>query len=154
MEQLTAALDTQNLRQAYSRLAAGTSVVTVIDDQGVKMGLTVAAVTSVSVEPPLMLVCIHSHSRVIPALAAGAPFIINLLTKAQAALGMQFAARDGDKFAGVDYTVSDGALYLNDTLASIECIPGDHHVVIGRVVGLDIGADAQPLVFFRSRFMD
>lgn len=159
MEQMTT-LDTQCLRQAYSRLAAGTSVVTMIGNDGLKIGLTVSAVTSVSIEPPLMLVCINSKSRAIDALQGGRPFVINLLSRPQEAIGMQFASRETDKFAGVAYyTANSGTPHLLDTLANIECIPqeivgaGDHHVVIGRVVDVRIGSDAPPLVFFRSQFM-
>lgn len=155
-----AVLDAQQLRQAYSRLAAGTSVVTMIAADGSKIGLTVSAVTSVSIEPPLMLVCINSKSRAIDVLEGGAPFVINLLERSQEAIGMQFASREPDKFAGVvHYTTDSGALYLADTLANIECIPheivpaGDHYVVIGRVTNVQIGGDESPLVFFRSRFM-
>ena len=155
-----AALDAQQLRQAYSRLAAGTSVVTMIAPEGTKIGLTVSAVTSVSVEPPLMLVCINSKSRAIGALESGVPFVINLLSRSQEAVGMQFASREADKFAGVAHDMTDsGALYLSNTLANIECVPheivptGDHYVVIGAVTDVRLGDDAPPLVFFRSRFM-
>ncbi|HEU4804894.1 MAG TPA: flavin reductase family protein, partial [Nitrobacter sp.] len=102
-----AALDAQQLRQAYSRLAAGTSVVTMIAPDGTKIGLTVSAVTSVSVEPPLMLVCINSKSRAISALETGAPFVINLLSRAQESVGMQFASREADKFTGVAHYTTD-----------------------------------------------
>ena len=155
-----AALDAQQLRQAYSRLAAGTSVVTMMAQDGTKIGLTVSAVTSVSIEPPLMLVCINSKSRAIEALERGGTFVINLLARSQETIGMQFASREQDKFAGIaHYTTGTGALYLTDTLANIACIPhemvpaGDHFVVIGRVTDVQIGGDAPPLVFFRSRFM-
>lgn len=155
-----AALDAQQLRQAYSRLAAGTSVVTMIAPDGTKIGLTVSAVTSVSIEPPLMLVCINSKSRAISALESGVPFVINLLSRSQETVGMQFASREADKFASIAHYATDtGALYLSETLANIECIPheivpaGDHFVVIGHVVDVQIGNDAPPLVFFRSRFM-
>lgn len=155
-----AALDAHQLKQAYSRLAAGTSVVTMIAPDGTKIGLTVSAVTSVSIEPPLMLVCINSKSRAIDALESGASFVINLLSRSQEAAGMQFASREADKFAGIaHFTTASGALYLSDTLANIECVPheivpaGDHFIVIGQVIDVQIGADAPPLVFFRSRFM-
>jgi 3-hydroxy-9,10-secoandrosta-1,3,5(10)-triene-9,17-dione monooxygenase reductase component len=74
---------------------------------------------------------------------------------------MRFASREPDKFAGVGHGVSEtGALYLDGTLAGIECVPheivpaGDHYIVVGRVVDVRLGADARPLVFYRSRFLD
>ncbi len=160
MTQPEHALDHSSLKQAFGRLASGTSVVTLVDETETKMGFTATAVTSVSVEPALMLVCVNSLSRTVPVFQAGMPFVINLLTEAQQEIAMQFASRDGDKFANVQYARSaSGALYLKDTLIGIECVPqeihlaGDHHIVIGRVTALHTEVDAQPLVFFRSRFM-
>ncbi len=160
-ETLLPELDHKQLKQVYSSLAAGTSVITMIDQQQVRMGFTATAVTCVSVEPPLVLVCVNNASRTIPVFQSGATFVINLLTSEQQSLGMQFASRDADKFANVNWSVSStGGLHLGDTLASMECVPheiypaGDHHIVIGRVTDIRMGADdVQPLVFFRSHFM-
>ena len=159
MEMLTT-IDQAQLKQSFSRIAASTSVITLVDEQQGKMGFTATTVTSVSVEPPLILVCVNNLSRTVPVFQSGSRFVINLLTDKQQLIGMRFASRDADKFVDVSYTIRPtGALYLNDTLASLECTPheiypaGDHHIVIGRVMDIHIGEDEQPLVFFRSRFM-
>src|SRR5262245_8863338 len=110
---LTAAYTTPNavepaqFQQALSRLAAGTSIVTVMDENGVKMGLTATAVTSVSLEPPMVLVCINANSRTIAPLQAGRSFVVNFLSQSQQNIAMQFASRAEDKFAGVRYFVSE-----------------------------------------------
>lgn len=147
-------------RQALGRLAAGTTVVTLTNDQGVKMGFTATAVTSVSLEPPLVLVCINNRSRTIDALANGAPFVLNFMAAEQEALALRFASQTPDKFAGVDYSIgANGSIHLAGALASIECVPqqmysaGDHEIVVGRVIDTHIGADQPPLVYFRSQFI-
>ena len=148
-------------RQALSRLAAGTSIVTTFDQAGQHLGLTATAVTALSLDPPLVLVCVDKRARTAAALSAHAPFIIHFLSAGQAALAIQFASPIPDKFAGVSYTLTaSGCARLDGALASVECaayqvIPGgDHLIVIGRVVETQIGGeDAQPLVYFRSQFM-
>jgi flavin reductase (DIM6/NTAB) family NADH-FMN oxidoreductase RutF len=161
MDTLTHQVDSLHVKQAFSRLAAETSVVTLIDSDQVRMGLTVTAVTSVSLEPPLMLVCVNNHSRTIPVFQAGGTFVINMLTLEQKWIGMQFASQMADKFAQVDTSLSEyGGLLIQDTLASLECVPydihpaGDHHIVVGRIINVHIGVDARPLVYFRSQFLE
>lgn len=161
MDTITHQLDVMHIKQAFSRLAAETSVVTLIDSQQIKMGLTVTAVTSVSLEPPLILVCVHNHSRTIPVFQAGTLFAINLLTLEQKWIGMQFASQMADKFAQIDTVLSDhGCLVIRDTLACFECVPyaihpaGDHHIIVGQIVDVHLGAEARPLVFFRSQFLE
>ena len=147
-------------RQALGRLAAGTTVVTLTDASGVQMGFTATAVSSVSLEPPLVLVCINNKSRTIEPLRGGRPFTLNFLTAQQQALAMQFASLSPHKFADVPYSVSlNGAIHLDDVLASVECVPhhvttaGDPTIVIGLVTETRIGADNDPLVYFRSQFI-
>ena len=147
-------------RQALSRLAAGTSIVTMYDQDGQPLGLTATAVTALSLDPPLMLVCVDKRARTAAALSAHAPFIIHFLAAGQAALAMQFASPIPDKFVGVGYTLTaSGCARIDGVLASVECVAyqiypgGDHLIVIGRVVETRIGAeDALPLVYFRSQF--
>jgi flavin reductase (DIM6/NTAB) family NADH-FMN oxidoreductase RutF len=161
MDMITHQLDVMRVKQAFSRLAAETSIVTLIDSQQMKMGLTVTAVTSVSLEPPLVLVCVNNHSRTIPVFQAGTPFAINLLTLEQKWIGMQFASQMADKFAQVDTMLSEhGCLVIKDSLACLECMPyaihlaGDHHIIVGQIVDVHLGGDARPLVFYRSQFLE
>lgn len=147
-------------RQALGRLAAGTTIVTLMDAQGVRMGFTATSVSSVSLEPPLVLVCINNKSRTIAPLAAGARFVLNFMAAEQQALAMQFASQMPDKFAGVATHISaGGGIHLSDALAGVECLPqhlysaGDHQIVVGLVVDTVIGSDRQPLVYFRSQFL-
>jgi flavin reductase (DIM6/NTAB) family NADH-FMN oxidoreductase RutF len=147
-------------RQTLSRLAAGTSIVTTHDQDGQKLGLTATAITAVSLDPPLVLVCVDKRARTAAALSAQAPFIVHFLAAGQAALAIQFASPIPDKFAGVSYMLmASGCARIDGVLASIECVAyqlfpgGDHLIVIGRVVETQIGDEnALPLVYFRSQF--
>jgi flavin reductase (DIM6/NTAB) family NADH-FMN oxidoreductase RutF len=161
MDTISPQLDSLLVKQAFSRLAAETSVVTLVGPDQVKMGLTVTAVTSVSLEPPLVLVCVNNHSRTIPVFQAGTPFAINLLSLEQKWIGMQFASQMADKFAQIDAVMSDhGCLVIQGSLACFECVPyaihpaGDHHIIVGQIIDAHLGADARPLVYFRSQFLD
>jgi flavin reductase (DIM6/NTAB) family NADH-FMN oxidoreductase RutF len=161
MDIITHHIDSLLVKQAFSRLAAETSIVTLIDQNQVRMGLTVTAVTAVSLEPPLVLVCVNNHSRTIPVFKAGGPFAINMLRLDQKWIGMQFASQVEDKFAQVDTVPGKhGGLLIKDTLASFECEPfaiheaGDHHIIVGRILDIHIGPDARPLVYYRSQFLD
>jgi flavin reductase ActVB len=148
-------------RQGLSRLAAGVSIVTMTDQDGQKLGLTATAVSSVSLDPPLVLVCIDNRSRTVETLEAGASFVVHFLAADQEALARQFASRAPDKFAGVAHRMTDlGNPLIDGVLASIECLPhaiypgGDHTIFIGRVVDIQIDeTGAAPLMYFRGQFI-
>jgi flavin reductase (DIM6/NTAB) family NADH-FMN oxidoreductase RutF len=154
-------VDGADFRQALSRLAAGVTIITTVDAEGRKLGLTATAVTSVSLDPPLVLACIDNRSRTIEAIEDGARFIIHFLAADQEAIARQFASRSDDKFAGVAYEWSDGgAPRLEGALASVECVTyawypgGDHTILIGRVVEVQTrDDDAAPLMYFRGQFL-
>jgi flavin reductase ActVB len=148
-------------RSALSRLAAGTSIVTMCDQDGHKLGLTATAVTSVSLDPPLVLVCVDNRARTAAALKAHTPFVVHFLTADQESLAQRFASPNPNKFDGLaHHLTANGCPQLEDVLASVECVPyqlhpgGDHIIVIGRVVGVHVGGDDMlPLIYFRSQFL-
>jgi flavin reductase ActVB len=153
-------VDSSGFRRALSRLAAGVSVVTTVDQNGVKLGLTATSVTSVSLEPPLLLVCLGHWSRAIAPLQAGTPFVVHFLDADQEHLAQHFATSLPDKFAGVAHRLTaNGCPRLESALASVECIPqqicpaGDHTIVVGRVLDIQIGDEERlPLVYFHRQF--
>jgi len=148
-------------RQALSRLAAGVSIVTTTDHDGHNLGLTATAVTSVSLDPPLVLVCIDNRSRTVEPLEIGAPFVVHFLAADQEELARRFASRIPDKFDGVAYKLTAyGCPRLTGALASVECVPhaiypgGDHTIFIGRVVDVQIDEQgSSPLTYFRNQFL-
>jgi flavin reductase (DIM6/NTAB) family NADH-FMN oxidoreductase RutF len=149
-------------RRALRQLAAGTSVVTTCDQDGSKLGLTATAVTSVSLDPPLVLVCVDNRTRTAAALKAHAPFVVHFLAASQESLARHFASRIPDKFAGVaHHMTANGCLLLEGALASIECFPyhiysgGDHTIAVGRVIEVQVSGDeTPPLIYFRSQFLN
>jgi len=150
-----------DFRQALGRLAAGTSIITTCDEAGNKLGMTATAVTSVSLDPPLVLVCVDQQTRTAAALMEGAPFVVQFLAAHQESIAWQFASRVPDKFAGIDYDWTQrGCPRLMNTLASVECMPyatypgGDHTIVVGRVVEVQVADNLMsPLIYFRSTFL-
>ena len=149
-------------RRALSQLAAGTSVVTTRGQDGYKLGLTATAVTSVSLDPPLVLVCVDNRTRTAAALKAYAPFLIHVLAASQESLALHFASHIPDKFAAVAHSLTaSGCPLLEGALASIECLPyhiysgGDHTIAVGRVIEVQVsGDDTPPLIYFRNQFLN
>jgi flavin reductase (DIM6/NTAB) family NADH-FMN oxidoreductase RutF len=156
-----ASIDSAGFRQAMSRLAAGVCVITSISRDGIKLGLTATAVTSVSLDPPLVLVCIDNRSRTIAPLTAGAPFVVHFLAADQEKLARRFATFATDKFVGVNYHMTaSGCPQIEGVLASVECVAddvfpgGDHTIFVGRVIDALVGdAGALPLMYFAGQYM-
>jgi flavin reductase (DIM6/NTAB) family NADH-FMN oxidoreductase RutF len=149
------------LREALRRQAKGVTIVTTIDKFGNEMGITATSVISGSLDPPLVLVCIDNHSRILGPLIAGANFIVHFLAADQGHLARQFARPGPDKFEGTSYRLArSGSPCLGGVLASLECVfhtaypCGDHTIVIGRVVDVLISSEADAaLVFFGGQLM-
>jgi 3-hydroxy-9,10-secoandrosta-1,3,5(10)-triene-9,17-dione monooxygenase reductase component len=123
-------------------------------------GLTTNAITSLSLDPLLVLVCFDNASRTLPAVRSAKRFAINVLRAGQEDLAAVFASKRvaREKFESVTHTVAHGVPVLDDALAWIACelvelLPGgDHTIGIGSVI--DGGAsDGEPLVFFRGRYL-
>jgi flavin reductase (DIM6/NTAB) family NADH-FMN oxidoreductase RutF len=154
-------IDGARFRRALSRLAAGVSIVTTVDRDGFKLGLTATSVTSVSLDPSLILVCIDNQSRTIAPLMAGRPFVVHFLAANQESLARRFASFMGDKFVGLDYSMTaSGCPRLAGVLASVECVAdhiypgGDHTIFVGRVVDTQIGdPTARPLLYFAGHYL-
>lgn len=150
------------LRQAFSWRAAGISIVTTRDQDGCLFGLTATAVTSLSLDPPLVLVCVNNRAHSAAVLQTHAPFVVQFLAASQESLARRFASPAPDRFAGVAYHLTpSGCPQLEGVLASIECAPyqtypgGDHIIVVGRVIDVHIsGDDTLPLIYFRSQFLN
>lgn len=149
------------LRKALRRHAEGVTIITTIDGFGNEMGITATAVTSGSLDPSLVLVCIGNRSRMLGPLLAGASFIVHFLAADQEHLARQFARPGPDKFEATSYRLTpSGCPRLEGVLASLECVfhaaypCGDHTIVIGRVVEVRRGGQADSaLVFFGGQLM-
>ncbi|MEU6566942.1 flavin reductase family protein [Streptomyces parvulus] len=143
----------------YAKLAAGVTVVTARGPDG-PLGMTVSAVTSLSARPPLLLACLRDGSRTLAAVRAGRTFAVHLLRAEQQDLAGRFAspaATAAERFAGTDTRQVLGVPVLAGSLAWSVCLTedvrryGDHHLVVGRVAAVHVGA-GRPLLWHDRRF--
>ena len=146
------------LRDVMGRFATGVAVVTTkVGDE--LHGMTVNSLTSVSLDPPLLLVCLNSESRTAAAVRERGAFVVNLLSRRQEATSDRFAKSGADHFEGLDLQHVDGLPVIGRGLGHLICevdrtVPGgDHLIVVGRVVACEARDDA-PLVFYRGRYHD
>jgi flavin reductase (DIM6/NTAB) family NADH-FMN oxidoreductase RutF len=152
------AIDPALFRQLMGRFATGVTVVTVVSPDGTPSGMTVNSLSSVSLDPPLVSICID-RGAVMHAALTGAPgFVVNILRSDQEAVSRRFAEDMPDRFDGVGYGFSsDGHPILDGVLAHLECAvhasieAGDHSVLLGRVVG-GVSGEGHPLLFYQGGY--
>ena len=149
------------LREAMGHFATGVTVITSVDTDGQPVGTTANAVTSLSLEPPLVLVCFDLKSATLAAIRGHGAFAVNVLGYPQRQLSANFARRGlSAVWDGVTHHRGPtGSPRLADVIAVIECtvehaLPGgDHEIVIGRVRHVATGGEgATPLLFWRGKY--
>ena len=152
------ALTPAEFRAALRSFAAGVTVVTTRDRDGRPSGLTASAFTSVSLDPPLVLICVDHAATAYPDFRVRGWFAVNVLRREQEALSRRFAASGGDKFHGVAcHEGPHGLPLLDDALATLECRiveaheAGDHTIFIGRVEATEVRS-GRPLVYFHGAY--
>lgn len=152
-----AEVDPTAFRHVVGHLASGVTVITTSDPYG-DHGMTASSVTSLSMEPPMMLICLNRAAPTSAAVSRAGAYAVNVLGLGHETLAQQFAAPSKDKFRGV--SVARGALglpLLGDALAHIECrvveevTGGSHTIFLGRVAQAT-ARDGQPLTYFRGGF--
>ncbi len=153
------AIDTDDYRRALSRFATGVTVVTALDADGGKTGITVSSFNSVSLEPPLILWSVGFESMSFDVFTTTEHFAVHVLAKHQRELSDRFAARDTDKFSRLACSEGLGGVpILPDYAACFECSTeqvypgGDHKIIIGRVHRFDY-RDTDSLIICRSQFL-
>jgi flavin reductase (DIM6/NTAB) family NADH-FMN oxidoreductase RutF len=155
----TPSVDPGRYREVIGSFATGVAIVTTDGEDG-PAGLTTNAVSSVSLEPTLLLVCFDNASRTLPIVRQSRRFAVNLLRAGQEELATVFASKRvaREKFEAVTHTVAHGVPVIDGALAWLACDlealhpAGDHTIGIGRVTHLDADESGDPLVFFRGRF--
>lgn len=148
-----------DFRHVLSHFASGITIVTTHDADGCPTGMTATAFTALSLDPPLVLVCVDLKARCYPALAACERFAVNILEAGQEALSRRFAsATIDDKFEGVAYHAGRlGLPLLDGALAALECAKvstypgGDHMILVGCVDAVAAG-EGDPLLHYRSKY--
>ena len=140
------AIEKDLFRLVMSQFASGVAVVTTHNSEGRLAGLTVNAFASVSLEPPLVLICIDLHSHVLASLRTSGTFVVNILTSEQEHLSRCFASSSQERYEhfchASYYTAATGSPVLDDTLAFIdtrivaEYPGGDHAIFLGQVIAM------------------
>ena len=155
--------DAAQCRRLMSRWATGVSVITSQGAAGPR-GCTVNSLTSLSLDPLLLIVCLDLRSNTLEAVRESGRFCINILAAGQERLSRRFAVKDPRdecvKFGEVEYEVVDGAPALAGCLAWIVCdvdqeLPGgDHAILVARPLSGRTGSASKPLIFYRSAYWD
>ena len=148
----------EEFRQAMGHFAAAVTVVTTRLQDGGRAGITVTAFSSLSLDPPLILVCIDRRARLHDELTVGRHFAVNILKDDQELVSRRFASSQGDQFAEIGATEGPGGSPLiTGALTAIECqvterlAGGDHTIVVGQVETTRI-SEGKPLVYFRGGY--
>jgi len=152
----------EEFRHAMGHFATGVTVVTSLGADGEPVGTTASAVTSLSLDPPLVIVCFDLGSVTLQAIRGHGAFVVNVLAAPQQHLSRNFARRGlAAAWDGVEHRRGPtGSPRLEDVLAVLECtvehaLPGgDHEIIVGRVREVETsGDDAAPLIFWRGRYL-
>lgn len=147
-----------DLRRLFGRFPTGVTALCAMD-QDEPAGMTASAFVAVSLDPPLVSVCIKHGSTTWRSLRACGRIGISFLGRSHGATARQLAQRTGDRFGGLDYEqTSDGAVFLTNATAWLECsfvkevAAGDHDIVLFRLHRTAVADGVKPLVFHLSDF--
>lgn len=150
-------IDETRFKLAMSHFASGVTVVTTEHDEHT-FGMTVASFASLSLRPPLVLICIEKSVKTHDAIAAAGKFGVSILEEKQADISGRFASKMDDKFSGVDIRRGKSSMPLiGGALCTLECtvrdqLPGgDHTIFVGEVTDAQV-AEGTPLVYYRSGY--
>ena len=159
-------VEAREFKEAMGRLSAGVTVLTARGPDGRDHGMTASAVCSVSLDPPLLLVCVRKNNQMDPLLQQADGFAVSILSQDQVALSNRFAGwgdAPADRFDGLalDRAPVTGAAWLPGAVARIDCLRhavldgGDHHVFLGRLEAVDCPgdrADQRPLLYVAGAY--
>ena len=152
--------DAQTFRQAWGKFATGVSIVTTVRPDGEVHGMTANGINSVSLDPPLALVCAGHSTSSHPLIREAGRFAINILSEEQRAIAEYYARPTAQKTGDTDaaFTLTDsGAALIEGCIARMDCRvvaehdAGDHTIFVGRVEKIDT-ADGRPLLYYQGRF--
>jgi flavin reductase (DIM6/NTAB) family NADH-FMN oxidoreductase RutF len=145
-------------KAALGRFASGVTVITTKDAHGDLHGITVSAFCSVSLEPPMILVCIEKKTGSHHAFVEAKKFVVNILAEEQAEVSNQFAFKHEDKFEGISFHYGiDELPVLEGCLANLECHlkysydGGDHTIFVGEIQNAHL-SDGKPLTYFHGNY--
>ena len=152
------AIDSQELRRILGHFATGVTVITTKDLAGAPFGLTANAFTSLSLNPPLILICVDKAAQCYSCFADSNVFTVNFLSEDQEEISRRFATKGADKFMGLKWHEgANGVAVLDGAIGYLECKivrsyeGGDHTIIVGEVLN-GVAAGNRPLLFFRGKY--
>jgi flavin reductase (DIM6/NTAB) family NADH-FMN oxidoreductase RutF len=150
-------LDSDTYRRIAGQWLTGVTVVTTRDAHGAPVGLTMNAVSPLSLSPPMFLICLDLFSETLAAIEASRTFAINFLGANGGDTCTAFSRKGCDKFADIpNFAGAYGSPILKDAIAHVECfvqdahIADDHKIVVGAAVAGTVDG-GEPLAYFRGR---
>ena len=151
-------MDLQELRRVMGHFATGVTIITTTDKEGNPYGLTANAFTSLSLHPPLVLVCIDRNVQCYPRFEESGVFAVNFLGEGQEGMSRRFATKGIEKFAGLKWRRGEsGVALLEEAMGHVECRilrgyeGGDHTIYVGEVLQAAASGD-RPLIFFKGKY--
>ena len=152
------AMSQAEMRAALGQFASGVTVVTGLDDDG-PVGFACQSFASVSLDPPLILVCADHRGRSWPRIRNAGRFTVNVLHEEQTDVCARFGGSSGRKFDGLEWSMSRWStpslpgvlLRIHADIHTVH-VAGDHDVVIGKVLEFERVTDERPMIFFRGQF--
>jgi len=152
------ALDAREIRNVMGHFATGVTVITTKDITGKPFGLTVNSFTSLSLNPPLVVVCVDKTVDCYSCFDETKVFAVNVLSEDQEELSRRFATKGIEKFAGIQWRMGEhGAPLLDGVIGTIECKVnhsyegGDHTIFLGEILSAAAKGD-RPLLFFKGKY--
>ena len=151
-------MDSNDFKLAMGRFPSGVTIVTTIGSEGKKCGFTASAFSSLSLDPPLILVCLANSADCYNSFNACDKFAINIIGKEQEELAFKFASKGVEKFDGNEFKEGENGLpILPDSVVSLECDAkdtypaGDHAILVGEVKHIHLN-NGIPSVWYEGKF--
>ena len=151
-------VDKDLFRQVAGSFASGVTVITTGRD-GDYHGMTASSFSSLSLDPPLILVCFDLTAATLSAVDATGAFVVNILAAEQEAISRQFASRGAHTLDDVAFDLGElGMPIIHDSLAHFECqvarrhIEGDHVILVGAVEAGAVDQGDDPLLYYRGSY--
>ncbi|HUQ21142.1 MAG TPA: flavin reductase family protein [Gemmatimonadaceae bacterium] len=151
-------IDEDEFRSVMGRFASGVTVVTSLSAEGEDQGMTVSAFCSLSLDPPLILICVDRAASMYEPLGEAEGFVVNILAEKQESLARRFSGLDPNRFDGIGYSRGlNGIVVLDDVLGYVECkriathLGGDHCIYIGEVEVAN-AREGRPLLYYRGGY--
>lgn len=156
---MTTPIETEVLRRILRHFAAGVTVITSLNEEGHPAGMTATAFSSVSIDPPMVLVCVNATARTRHAIEGHTGYVVNVLSAQQEHIARRFASSVSDKFEGIDWRPGvTGAPVLSGALATVECRvhqaveAGTHIIYIGEVLDGSVDREELPLLYYDGEY--